>query len=211
MAEPLKSPLGKLGLSLGRRVSVTLITVSVLSKSLKSPQTVGEEGDKSSPDGGSLPSLTGDKLMLEVKTLEEFMEFMEEVKLVSRASEPRNPLSSLVKEFEGDILFLEEPGAWLVVEEMEEARLLRDLTDSPKTEADEEEHPEGGCRTKSTEEDDETLLRRNSASMSSSCPFQGKGMPSSWPSGIEWLSHSFSHSQGSTRLETLPTLFASKL
>ena len=141
--------------------------MSVLSKSLKSPQTVGEEGDKSSPDGGSLPSLTGDKLMLEVKTLEEFMEFMEEVKLVSRASEPRNPLSSLVKELEGDILVL-EGGAWLFVEEMEEARLLRDLVDSPKTDADEEEHPEGGWRTKSTEEDDETLLRRNSASKSSS-------------------------------------------
>ena len=141
--------------------------MSVLSKSLKSPQTVGEEGDKSSPDGGSLPSLTGDKLMLEVKTLEEFMEFMEEVKLVSRASEPRNPLSSLVNELEGDILVL-EGGAWLFVEEMEEARLLRDLVDSPKTDADEEEHPEGGWRTKSTEEDDETLLRRNSASKSSS-------------------------------------------
>jgi len=138
--------------------------VSVLSKSLKSPQTVGEEGDKSSPDGGSLPSLTGDKLMLEVKTLEEFME---EVKLASRASEPRNPLSSLVKELEGDILVL-EGGAWLFVEEMEEARLLRDLVDSPKTDADEEEHPEGGWRTKSTEEDDETLRRRNSASKSSS-------------------------------------------
>lgn len=141
--------------------------MSVLSKSLKSPQTVGEEGDKSSPDGGSLPSLTGDKLMLEVKTLEEFMEFMEEVKLVSRASEPRNPLSSLVKELEGDILVL-EGGAWLFVEEMEEARLLRDLVDSPKTDADEEEHPEGGWRTKSREEDDETLRRRNSASKSSS-------------------------------------------
>ena len=141
--------------------------MSVLSKSLKSPQTVGEEGDKSSPDGGSLPSLTGDKLMLEVKTLEEFMEFMEEVKLVSRASEPRNPLSSLVKELEGDILVL-EGGAWLFVEEMEEARLLRDLVDSPKTDADEEEHPEGGWRTKSTEEEDETLRRRNSASKSSS-------------------------------------------
>jgi len=138
--------------------------VSVLSKSLKSPQTVGEEGDKSSPDGGSLPSLTGDKLMLEVKTLEEFME---EVKLASRASEPRNPLSSLVKELEGDILVL-EGGAWLFVEEMEEARLLRDLVDSPKTDADEEEHPEGGWRTKSREEDDETLRRRNSASRSSS-------------------------------------------
>ena len=145
---------------------------------------MGEDGDKSSPGevGGSLPSFTGDKLMLEVKTLEEFIE---ELKLVSRASEPWKPLSSLVKEFEGDILFLEEPGAWLFVEEMEEARLLRDLVDSPKTEADEEEHPEGGCRTKSTEEDDETLLRRNSASMSSSCPVQGRGMPSSWPSGIE--------------------------
>ena len=141
--------------------------MSVLSKSLKSPQTVGEEGDKSSPDGGSLPSLTGDKLMLEVKTLEEFMEFMEEVKLVSRASEPRNPLSSLVKELEGDILVL-EGGAWLFVEEMEEARLLRDLVDSPKTDADEEEHPEGGWRTKSREEDEETLRRRNSASRSSS-------------------------------------------
>ena len=114
--------------------------MSVLSKSLKSPHTVGEDGDKSSPgeDGGSLPSFTGDKLMLEVKTLEEFMEFMEEVKLVSRASEPRNPLSSLVNELEGDILVL-EGGAWLFVEEMEEARLLRDLVDSPKTDADEEE------------------------------------------------------------------------
>ena len=136
--------------------------MSVLSKSLKSPQTVGEEGDKSSPDGGSLPSLTGDKLMLEVNTLEEFIE---EVKLESRASEPRNPLSSLVKELEGDILVL---AAWLFVEEMEEARLLRDLVDSPKTDADEEEHPEGGWRTKSTEEEDETLCRRNSASKSSS-------------------------------------------
>ena len=127
---------------------------------------MGEDGDKSSPGevGGSLPSFTGDKLMLEVNKLEEFIE---ELKLVSRASEPWKPLSSLVKEFEGDILFLEE-AAWLFVEEMEEARLLRDLVDSPKTEADEEEHPEGGCRTKSTEEDDETLLRRNSASMSSS-------------------------------------------
>lgn len=114
--------------------------MSVLSKSLKSPQTVGEEGEGSSPDGGSLPSLTGDKLMLEVKTLEEFIE---EVKLESRASEPRNPLSSLVKELEGDILAW-EGGAWLFVEEMEEARLLRDLVDSPKTDADEEEQPEGG-------------------------------------------------------------------
>jgi len=114
--------------------------VSVLSKSLKSPQTVGEDGDKSSPVGGSLPSLTGDKLMLEVKTLEEFIE---EVKLESRASEPMNPLSSLVKELEGDILDF-EGGAWLFVEEMEEARLLRDRVDSPKTEADEEEQPEGG-------------------------------------------------------------------
>ena len=114
--------------------------MSVLSKSLKSPQTEGEEGDKSSPVGGSLPSFTGDRLTLEVKTLEEFME---EVKLQSRASEPRNPLSSLVKELEGDNLLL-EGGAWLVVEEMEEARLLRDLVDSPKTDADEEEHPEGG-------------------------------------------------------------------
>jgi len=139
--------------------------VSVLSKSLKSPQTVGDEGDKSSPDAGSFPSFTGDRLMLEVKTLEEFIE---EVKLQSRASEPRNPLSSLVKELEGDILLL-EGGAWLFVEEMEEARLLRDLVDSPKTDADEEEeHPEGGWRTKSTEEDDETLPRRNSASKSSS-------------------------------------------
>ena len=140
--------------------------MSVLSKSLKSPHTVGEDGDKSSPGevGGSLPSFTGDKLMLEVNTLEEFIE---ELKLVSRASEPWNPLSSLVKEFEGDILFLEE-AAWLFVEEMEEARLLRDLVDSPKTDAEEEEHPEGGWRTKSTEEEDETLRRRNSASKSSS-------------------------------------------
>ena len=107
-----------------------------------------------------------EKVVAEVRE-EAREEFMEEVKLASRASEPRNPLSSLVKELEGDILVL-EGGAWLFVEEMEEARLLRDLVDSPKTDADEEEHPEGGWRTKSREEDDETLRRRNSASKSSS-------------------------------------------
>ena len=182
--------------------------MSVLSKSLKSPHTVGEEGDSSSPGdvGGSLPSFTGDKLMLEVKTLE----FMEEVKLVSRASEPWNPLSSLVNEFEGDILVF-DVGAWLFVEEIDEARLLRDLVDSPNTDADDDEQPEGGCRVKSTEEDDETLLRRSSASKSSSCPVQGNGMPSSCPIGIDWLSHSFSHSHWSTRLAKLPTLLCSRL
>ena len=159
--------------------------MSVLSKSLKSPHTVGEEGDSSSPGdvgdssspgdvGGSLPSFTGDKLILEVNTLE----FIEEVKLVSRASEPWNPLSSLVNEFEGDILVF-DVGAWLFVEEIDEVRLRRDLVDSPNTDADDDEQPEGGCRVKSTEEDEETLLRRSSTSRSSSCPVQGSGMPSS--------------------------------
>ena len=82
---------------------VTLMTVSVVETS---PNTVGEEGERVQSGvelPGSLASFTGERLMLEVKMLELFME---EVKLESRTSEPWKPLSSLQEE-EGEAWSLE--------------------------------------------------------------------------------------------------------